>query len=67
MTRKTNSSEATNLAMERDIASGKVLVDGVRIKMLTPEEARARFGESETDLVITTVPTFKRKTGPNAR
>lgn len=40
------------LAKERALASGKLLVDGYPIKMLTPEEAQQRFGESENDLII---------------
>lgn len=48
--------EAAILAMERDIASGKVLVDGERIHMMTAEEARAVFGDTDNHLIISLVP-----------
>lgn len=57
---KMNSSEAANHAYLRDLASGKVLVDGSRIHVMTPEEARQVFGESENDLIVSLVPKFKR-------
>lgn len=58
---KTNSSEEANRAYLRDLASGKVLVDGERIKVLTPEEARQRFGGPTNDLIVSPVPRFKSK------
>lgn len=48
--------EAAILAVERDLASGKVLVDGEPVHMMTDEEARAVFGETDNDLVIYPVP-----------
>lgn len=48
--------EAAILAVESDLASGKLLVHGEPVHMMTDEEARAVFGATDNDLVIFPVP-----------
>ncbi len=57
---KTNSSEAEILAKERDLASGKLLVDGEPVHMMSEAEAAQVFGESDNALTISPVPKLKR-------